>query len=106
MRKACRQGDILIWPIETLPTNLGPVEAEEGRLIVTRGEATGHHHSFPHQRGAVLFRDDMGGLFVQADVAAPLEHQEHATLTVGGGASEVIRQRVMSSGMVSRRVED
>ena len=39
----CAQGDILIRRIPTLPTGLKPVEATDGRIVVTHSE-TGHDH--------------------------------------------------------------
>ena len=66
-----RQGDILLTEVPELPVGVSGVKAENGRLIVARGEATGHHHSFPHNRGATLFRDDGGtsgaAFFVKVD---------------------------------------
>ena len=107
MSKAIRQGDILIIPTSQIPATAIEVEPENGRLIVARGEATGHHHSFPHRRGAVLFRDDASGgtLYVRATAPVMLEHQEHHALTVLPGAHKVILQRVMSAGLV-RAVAD
>jgi hypothetical protein len=105
-RKAVRQGDVLIWPVGNIPATASPV-MPNGRLIVAHGEATGHHHSFPHLRGAALFRDDSAGgaLYVLAEKPVALEHQEHAPLVVSKGASAVIRQRTFVAGM-ARRVVD
>jgi hypothetical protein len=107
MRKAVRQGDVLIWPVTAIPETAVELAPHGGRLIVAHGEATGHHHSFPHLRGAVLFRDDGSGgtLYVRADRPTPIEHQEHSALTVSNGASVVIRQRTFVAGL-ARRVVD
>lgn len=101
------QGDVLIVSCHTIPATAAPVAAENGRLIVARGEATGHHHSFRWQKGAVLFRDDGAGGALYVDVASPatLEHQEHASITLPAGRYRVLRQRVARAGM-ARRVED
>ena len=74
MRKAVRQGDVLIWPVDTIPTAAAEVPAHGGRLIVAHGEATGHHHSFPHMRGAVLFRDDGAGEIGHARILEPFRN--------------------------------
>jgi hypothetical protein len=110
MRKtAIRQGDVLITPCKEIPSSAKVADAESGRLIVARGEATGHHHSFPWQRGATLFRDDGAGSggaqFVRVEDAVALEHQEHSALTVEPGKYEVRIQRTFQSGMV-RQVAD
>lgn len=56
-----RQGDIFLEMVDKIPNGAKSVQADGGRLIVARGEATGHHHSFPHRRGITMFRDDGGG---------------------------------------------
>ena len=103
-----RQGDVLAIPVTTIPVTATPVAAENGRLIVARGEATGHHHSFPWHQGAVLFRDDGtggGGMYVAVTETIVLEHQEHAALTLAPGKYRLTRQRTYEAGM-ARRVED
>lgn len=107
MTKGIRQGDVLLIPCKAIPTRAVAVEPQNGRLIVAYGEATGHHHSFPHRRGAVLFRDDASGgrLYVKVTDVVALEHQEHTALTIPVGKYEVHIQRTYRAGMV-RRVED
>ena len=107
MTKGIRQGDVLVIPCKSIPNSAATVDPQNGRLIVAYGEATGHHHSFPHMRGAVLFRDDASGgrLYVEATDAVALEHQEHSALTIPAGKYEVRIQRTYRAGMV-RRVED
>ena len=107
-KNAVRQGDVLITPCESIPTTATVVAPENGRLIVARGEATGHHHSFPWARGAVLFRDDGGSggsQFVRVDEPIALEHQEHSALTVAPGLYRVRIQRTMASGLVQGVVD-
>lgn len=107
MKSAVRQGDVLVLPCKEIPASATPIEAEAGRLIVARGEATGHHHSFPWKAGAVLFREDGsgGGMFVDVTAPVSLEHQEHSALSVAPGRYEIRIQRTMSAGLV-RRVAD
>jgi len=103
-----RQGDVLVVRVDALPPNCTPVTPEHGRVVLARGEVTGHHHSFALSDRVALFREDgSGGLFLTVSDGAPavLEHQEHAALSVPPGTYQVIRQRVWSAGM-ARRVED
>lgn len=93
------QGDVMLIPTtdhvdgETIPP-------EGGRVILLRGEATGHHHSFG-VANATLYRyrpDDMPsglsvGLLVIDQNGARLEHQEHAPIDVPPGRYHVRRQR-------------
>ncbi len=107
MNKMLRQGDVLLVPCKEMPVGLSLVEAENGRLILARGEATGHHHSLALSNRVALFRDDASGgrLYVRADAPVSLEHQEHTALTIDPGDYEVRIQRTVQSGL-ARRVED
>lgn len=108
MKNAIRQGDVLILPCKEIPATAVPVEAENDRLIVARGEATGHHHSFPWARGAMLFRDDgagSGAQFVKVEKSVALEHQEHSALALAPGMYEIRIQRTMANGLVRRVVD-
>jgi hypothetical protein len=102
-----RQGDVLIMPCKEIPADLPKVEAEGGRLILARGEATGHHHSLALSNRVTLFRDDGAGgrLYLQADAPVLLEHQEHTALTIAPGNYAVRIQRTVQSGL-ARRVAD
>jgi len=102
-----RQGDVLLLPVTRIPP-ASPVAPENGRLIVARGEATGHHHSFALQNHVTLFREDGAGSGLYLTVTgAPvaLEHQEHTALTVQPGTYKVLIQRTYQAGM-TRRVAD
>lgn len=107
MKNMIRQGDVLVVPCKEIPASAVAVAPTNDRLIVAFGEATGHHHSFPHRRGAVLFRDDAAGgtLYMTAAEPVALEHQEHSALTIAPGTYRVAIQRTMTAG-VARRVED
>ncbi len=102
-----RQGDVLVIPVDAIPAGVSKVEAEGARLILARGEATGHHHSLALSNRVTLFRDDASGgrLYVQADAPVLLEHQEHTALTIAPGNYAVRIQRTVQSGLV-RRVAD
>lgn len=108
MTKLIRQGDVLVRRIKALPTGIQPAEAENGRLVLAHGEATGHHHSFALSDRVALFREDGsgGGLFLTVSGApVPLEHQEHTALMLTPGHYEVVRQREYSPEEI-RRVAD
>ena len=103
-----RQGDVLLLSVSDIPESAKPASAETGRLILARGEATGHHHSIALSDRVAMFREDGsgGGLFL-AVTGAPvaLEHQEHTALTIAPGRYEVRIQRTYQAGM-ARRVAD
>ncbi len=102
-----RQGDVLVIPCKAIPAGLPHVDAENGRLILARGEATGHHHSIALNPRIAMFRDDASGgrLYLKADEPVSLEHQEHTALAISPGAYEVRIQRTVQIG-VARRVVD
>ena len=104
-----RQGDVLLVPVEETPADVVPVAVEDGRLILARGEATGHHHSIAFADRVALFREDGsgGGLFLSVTGPAPvvLEHQEHHALQIPPGNFEVRRQKEYAPEQI-RRVED
>lgn len=85
-----RQGDVLLVRVEALPVGR-PVEVDGDRLILARGEATGHHHSIAAADGELV--DAAEGVFLRIMTPTPLEHQEHASIPLEPGLYRVVRQR-------------
>jgi hypothetical protein len=85
-----RQGDVLIRRGDLAAGRIVP--AEDGRLILARGEATGHHHSVDARHGSLSI-DEGGVMYLTIDQLTQVEHQEHAPLTLEPGVYEVTRQR-------------
>jgi hypothetical protein len=83
-----RQGDVLLVPVETIPSDAKRVPAP---IILAHGEATGHAHEIK-SRNAKLF-ESTGKRFLRLTKTAILEHQEHDPVTLPSGDYEVIRQR-------------
>jgi hypothetical protein len=93
-----RQGDVLIIPVESIPTTLQPIDRDAGRIILAHGEVTGHAHAIKAE-GAALFRDPkLMAVFltVTADAPVALEHDEHSMIMLPPGNYRVIRQREYS----------
>lgn len=102
-----RQGDILLVPIEEseIPTDAAAVPSEHGRLILARGEATGHHHSVAEAESTALLATPNAELWLLIKEGdALLEHQEHAAIPLRG-AYKVVQQREYSPTAL-RRVAD
>lgn len=98
-----RQGDILIVPVAEAPE--GPRQASEhGRLILARGEVTGHHHSVACEAAEVI--DAAEGVFLRIMAATELEHQEHGSIVLAPGTYRVVRQREYQPGELPRQVAD
>lgn len=89
-----RQGDVLIRPVEKIPTGLEEVPLDHGRVILAYGEATGHAHAVI---GDVEFLaadlQEMEGRFLRVEQEARVVHDEHDTVTLPPGDYEIARQR-------------
>jgi len=100
-----RQGDVLIERIAQLPAEA--LEQKTGeRIILARGEATGHHHSLAANESTALYAGPNNEMFLLVrEGEALLEHQEHATITLPPGTYRVRRQREYSPEAI-RNVAD
>ena len=99
MRKAYRQGDVLVRTSNTKPDNATPVERDEGRVILAYGEVTGHAHALV-EKEVSLYEvvtdgdvEEMRQRFMSVDAEeAQLVHEEHSTAVLPKGGYEVRRQ--------------
>lgn len=85
-----RQGDVLLVPVDEMPEG-STVTSEDGRLILARGEATGHHHSVADRDAALVQAAE--GVFLHIMAPTPLEHPQHAPIRLEPGAYRVVTQR-------------
>lgn len=88
-----RQGDVLVERIAAIPNDAMPTNVESERIILVRGEATGHHHSVPAQGVALLERTATDEKFLQIMRSVELTHQEHGAIVLEPGVYRVTRQR-------------
>ena len=104
-RLPVRQGDVLLVPVDELPT--GAELVAEGRVVVEYGEATGHHHAV--MEGELYNVVDEATKVVQQYVNVPtvtgMEHPEHGTVTLLAGVWQRWYQ-VEDDGEDERRVAD
>ena len=109
--KMFRQGDVLIFSIEKIPSDVEVVfiSREQGRVVLAHGEVTGHHHSIAEQGVELVTTEHAQELLMWMTVTAPepvaLTHQEHDTILIPPGIYEVRRQREYSPAEI-RRVAD
>lgn len=104
-----RQGDVLIIPVDQIPSKTKIVGRENGLVILAHGEVTGHHHAI-HDRHAQLVTSQQADelrmwLSITADEPVALTHQEHDTIMLPPGRYEVRRQREYSPEEI-RQVQD
>ena len=95
MRRIYRQGDVLVREVspKEFVRHGSELAAENGRIILAQGEATGHNHSIDARMGK-LFEDSRPGVcYLLLDEPGLLEHQEHSPISLPKGVYEVVRQR-------------
>lgn len=88
-----RQGDVLVQQVAKLPQGTKRVKREGGRIILARGEATGHHHSIADRATALLEAPDGERFLNVGPHGAVIEHQEHDTINLPEGKFRLRRQR-------------
>jgi len=98
-----RQGDVLMVPIgETeMPDGLVPVPLDGGRMVLARGEATGHAHVATGEGLRLLcLPDDLETMFLHVRGYGRVSHEEHAAIPLPAGYYRVIRQREYEPGAI------
>lgn len=104
-----RQGDVLLVPCGDIPARALAEAAENGRVVLARGERTGHAHTMAADR-VCYFREDGsgGGAFIRVAGPAPvaLMHEEHAALTIPPGSYRVVQQREYQPRAAPRATSD
>lgn len=105
-----RQGDVLLVPCAEIPAGAHEEAPENGRVVLARGERTGHAHTMAADR-VCYFREDgsgSGGGFLRVAGPAPVDltHEEHAPLSIPPGNYRVVRQREYQPRAAPRTVTD
>jgi hypothetical protein len=107
MAQIYRQGDVLLTRVDPPPAledGFTPQRSENGRLILARGEVTGHHHSVAERDAEMIAGAE--AIFLRIMAPTPLEHQEHAAITLEPGVYRVTRQREYAPQAMPRQVAD
>ena len=99
-----RQGDVLMVPIDEseLPDGLVPAPRDQGgRLILARGEATGHAHVATGEGLTMLcLPNDLATMFLHVRIYGRVSHEEHGPIPLPAGYYRVVRQREYVPGAV------
>ena len=101
MKTQVRQGEVLLIPIQQLPSGL-----KRKDNILAYGEVTGHNHSFATTEPVSVFIDSKNVQYVDASAMVTLVHQEHAPVEVPRGLYEVRIQRNLDLQGIIRAVRD
>lgn len=92
--KQYRRGDVLLVAIDGPPKAGRAIDPEDGRVILARGEASGHVHGIRAGNGmAQLFKGPGDRRYLLLNDVRRLEHEEHGAITLEPGWYEVRRQR-------------
>ncbi|WP_238015004.1 hypothetical protein KZZ52_48660 [Dactylosporangium sp. AC04546] len=88
---------MLLVPVSAaeVPATAVPAPRDRsGRMILARGEATGHAHVIVGPDVMLLAdRDDVDRLFVRIVTRARVVHEEHSAIGIPAGSYKVVRQR-------------
>ena len=100
-----RQGDVFLELVAEIPEKLKTIPATSGRLILARGESTGHHHSIKSGSSQLMSTPNGEMFLLVQEGDALLEHQEHAPINLPPGQYRVHIQREYSPEAI-RNVQD
>ena len=92
--KQYRQGDVFLVEIDQ-PSRTGkPINPEDTRIILARGELRGHAHAIQDSNGKAKFFEGAGDRrYLLMTEIGRLEHEEHGAIVLDAGWYEVRRQR-------------
>lgn len=100
--KYYEQGDVLLFPIESLPEGL---KKQEDRVL-QYGERTNHKHQF-HDTCVVVYSAEDGTRYVNVPKDSPLTHEEHNPVMVPNGLyrMDLVREYDYDRNEVTRVVD-
>ncbi len=107
VRGIVRQGDVLLVPVEELPSRRLERVVEGPRIVLAEGEATGHAHvvlgkaRLVHSTNAPSW-SDAGLTHLVVEEPASLVHDEHEAIGLLPGVYHVRRQREYVPPLPSR----
>ncbi len=103
-----RQGDVLLIRVEAIPRRARRVPRDEyGRLVLERGEVTGHAHVVTLDRWdapaeeATLLTTAENERFLRLVGPATLVHEEHGPIALAPGLYQQVRQQEWDDSMAT-----
>lgn len=87
-----QQGDVIVERVDTVPTGEA-VPPENGRIILAKGEATGHAHAIEDIAGIRFIKGADGNHYLVLPEGRDLVHQEHKTVKLPPGSYRVRQVR-------------
>lgn len=130
-----RQGDVYLYPVNSLPQNCKPIAPEGGkRFVLAHGEVTGHAHAIYEftddseteaqiaakadevaesviaramaKRNAQMWECPQGEWYLEVRKPSQMRHEEHSAPTVPVGIYHCPIQVEANSANMLRRVAD
>jgi hypothetical protein len=87
-----RQGDVLVIPVNAIPSDAAPGSRDRARIILAYGEATGHAHAIADPEAELL--EARGNRYLRVGgKGASLTHEEHGPIALPPGSYRVVIQR-------------
>lgn len=85
--KQLQHGDVLIQEVKELPEGCREITRDHGRLILARGEFTGHNHVITAEP-ATLY-ELKSELYLEVTEPVVITHEEHKPMTVPTGIYKI-----------------
>jgi len=106
--KQIQQGDVLLQEVTGIPVEATKMP-HEGRIVVARGEKTGHSHVIVSDQATLwsLTREGATDLYLEVCAPATITHDEHKPLPIPAGIYRVGRVKEYDYfAEMERRIED
>lgn len=103
MSNVFRHGDVVLVAVDGIPDGGKPVKRENRKLVLARGEVTGHSHTIATP--TIQMIEVNGERYLKAVRPFVIRHQEHTALTIPEGIYRVQIQREYSPAEIKRIVD-
>lgn len=87
-----QQGDVIVERIASVPAGEA-VPPEKGKLILAKGELTGHTHAIEDIAGVAFVKGTDGNFYLSLPAERTLVHQEHRPIVIPAGLYRVRQVR-------------
>ncbi len=103
-----QQGDVLLHQVSGIPQGAVPAR-QQGKLVVARGEQTGHSHVIDSDKAILwsLTRNGATELYLEVQAPVTIVHDEHKPLPIPPGIYRVGRVKEFDYfEEMERRIQD
>lgn len=87
-----QQGDVIVERVDAVPQG-DEVAAENGRIILAKGELTGHTHAIEEIAGVSFVKGQDGNFYLSLPAERTLVHPEHQAIAIPAGLYRVRQVR-------------